>query len=881
MSEDTVLILDGNSLAHRAFYAIPLLSTQEGVFTNAAYGFMNMLRKVMGDFGPGYLVVAFDKGRQTFRTQAFAGYKAHRKSTPEELRPQFVIIKRLLQAMNIPVLELEGFEADDLIGTVVRRAEARGLSPFIITGDRDALQLVSPKTKAVITRKGISELDTFDEDAIRDRYGLRPEQIIDLKGLMGDASDNIPGVPGIGEKTALKLLHEFGSMEHILENLEAIPGKVRDKLVEYSDQAELSKKLATIDTDCPVDIDFEACRLTPPNLDELIPLLKEYEFRALLKTFLAEYGENKTDAGQRFFQEGRSYRIVTSAGELEELEAEIRDASGVAVEFGASGGHPLQSAVESLYLSVEPGKAWAVPLGAFAPGVVRELLGPVLADPRTAKYFHDAKLALHYACCLELELNGVTSDVMIAAYLVNPGIPNQKLEDLSLAYLNRVFDPPEDPGLVGCMRVDLINHLKPVLEEKLEEADLHSLYRGVELPLINVLAGMEQEGITVDPKQLKLMSRELGQQIDELTQEIYGLAGEEFNLNSPKQLAVILFDKLKLPILKKTKTGPSTSAEVLEELAPYHEIVTKMLEHRQLMKLKSTYVDGLQALINSKTGRLHTTFNQTVTATGRLSSTEPNLQNIPIRLELGRKIRKVFVPSAPDRLIMAADYSQIELRILAHISNDQVLINAFHEGEDIHTRTAAEVFGVSPELVTREMRTRAKAINFGIVYGISDFGLSRDIGVTRAEAKLYIDNYFQRYRGVKEYLDQVVIEARDKGFVTTILNRRRYLPDLFSSNKMVRNFGERTAMNTPIQGSAADIIKLAMTKVDDEIRHRGLKSRMILQVHDELIFDVPKDELPEMTGVIRRGMENALTLSVPLEVEIKIGPNWYELTALK
>lgn len=880
MNKGTLIVLDGNSLAHRAFYAIPLLSTQEGVFTNAAYGFMNMLWKIIGEFQPEYLAVAFDKGKLTFRNDQYTEYKAHRKSTPEELRPQFGVIKRLLEAMRIPTLELEGFEADDLIGTVVRRAEAEGLSPVVVTGDRDALQLVSDKTRAIITKKGISEFETYDREAVFHRYQLRPEQIIDLKGLMGDQSDNIPGVPGVGEKTALKLVQEFGSLENLLANLDAVPGKLREKLETHSAQAELSKKLATIDTNCPVEVDFEACRLTPPNLDQLIPLLKKYELRSLLKSVLETYGENRAEAEQQFFQAG-SYRVVTAESDLEELEAELRRAEMVAVDFGKTAGHPLDAAVDALYFSTEPGKAWEVSLTGTDTAIRKKYLLPVLSDPGIRKYFFDVKLAYHCANRLGVKLAGVAGDVMLAAYLVNPGLPNQKPEDLSLAYLNRVFAPPSDPGLAGCLRADLISHLVQPLESKLEEAGLTYLYRDVELELARVLAGMEEEGITVDLEQLKVMSRELGQQLEELTGKIYELAGEEFNLNSPKQLAVILFDKLKLPVLKKTKTGPSTSAAVLEELAPYHEIVARMLEHRQLMKLKSTYVDSLQTLIHPLTGRLHTSFNQTVTATGRLSSTEPNLQNIPVRFELGRKIRKVFGPSAPDRLIMTADYSQIELRILAHISGDPALIAAFHAGEDIHTRTAAEVFGVPLEKVTREMRTKAKAINFGIVYGISDFGLSRDIGVTRAEAKRYIDSYFERYRGVKKYLDEVVAEARERGYVTTVLNRRRYLPDLTSSNKMVRSFGERTAMNTPIQGSAADIIKLAMVKVDEAIRRRGLLSRMILQVHDELIFDVPKSELTEMAEIVRQGMEKALTLSVPLEVEIKVGPNWYDLALLQ
>ncbi|NPV28419.1 MAG: DNA polymerase I [Firmicutes bacterium] len=874
-----LVILDGNSLAHRAFYALPLLTTTTGLYTNAVYGFTNMLQKVVRLEEPDYLAVAFDKGRVTFRHQDFEAYKAHRKGTPEELRPQFPLIKKILRAFRIPILEIEGYEADDLIGAVVRAAEAEGIETLIVTGDRDMLQLVTEKTTTLITRKGISELERFTKEGVRARYGVEPEQIPDLKGLVGDPSDNIPGVPGIGEKTAVKLLQKFGSIENCLNHLEELPKKIGALLKDYGDQAILSKKLATIDPNVPIKVSFSDLAVCRPDYEELIAAFQELEFKTLLKNLQPELPALDTAACPG----AASSRIIEGPQDLLPLVEEIKRAGRVAVSTDRGSLPPLRAPLTRL------GLAWGEEAGATVelprdPALRKEMLsclGGLLADPACTKLCHDAKAETVIWARHSIAIRGIAGDTMLAAYLLNPASSNPTLEEISLKYLNQVLAfSDSDPATPG-RRALAVYNLWPALEAELHAAELLPLFRDLELPLSGVLARMELAGVKLDVNQLEEMSREFGRQLDALTEEIYDLAGESFNINSPRQLGQILFEKLKLPVMKKTKTGYSTDAAVLEELALYHEIAAKLLEYRQLMKLKSTYIDGLRSLISLETGKVHTTFNQTITATGRLSSTEPNLQNIPIKMELGRKIRRAFVPSVPGWLILAADYSQIELRILAHMSRDENLLDAFRRGEDIHTRTAAEVFGVSPELVTPDLRRRAKGVNFGIVYGITDFGLARDIGVSREEAHAYIENYFRQHPGVKRFIQETIARARERGYVSTLLKRRRFLPDLLSSNRAVRAFGERTAINTPIQGSAADIIKLAMLRIDRAIQEKGLQARMLLQVHDELVFELPPEEIPVLVSLVREGMEKAMELLVPLEVEIKIGPNWYDLVKVE
>ncbi|MDD4237854.1 MAG: DNA polymerase I [Desulfotomaculaceae bacterium] len=913
MPPEIMIIIDGNSLVHRAFHAIPPLSNSQGLSTNAVFGFINMLLKILSDENPGFIVVAFDKGRVTFRHNDFKEYKGTRSPTPDDLRPQFPLLKEVLQAMRISIFEIDNYEADDLIGTLSLRAEQAGIKSIILTGDRDALQLVSPLTSVKLTKKGISELEEYDAGKVWDRFGITALQYTDFKGLTGDPSDNIPGVPGIGEKTASRLLKEYGSLESLLEAAGEITGRAGEQVRAFKEQAVLSKKLVTIYREVPVDIDLEQCRWKGPDYKELLEIFKKLEFNSLIKSIYRndrETGRKKKEGGQRggnaaqqVFPEPdlETYLVdfqslVTPAGLKSFVKAAQKSglvaiaADGDASRGLASVGFALKGG-KTYCLSLQPSEAGcqeaavpdnttlfsnattATPPDSFTSKAL-EALKVLCEDATIKKYCHNGKETTWLLHRSGIGLKHLAFDTMIASYLLNPAIANRELEDVALEHLSEVLPKGEDqlPARAHC-----ILQLAELLDNKLKLQEQDRLFYDVEMPLVGILAGMEIEGITVDKKQLEAMSRDLGLLINGLAVDIYQLAGQEFNINSPKQLGKVLFEDLKLPVGRKTKTGYSTDAGVLEELALAHEVVAKILEYRQLVKLKSTYTDGLAALTNPQTGRLHTTFHQTVTATGRLSSAEPNLQNIPIRLEVGRLIRKVFTPSRPENLLLTADYSQIELRILAHISGDPVLISAFKNGEDIHTRTAAEVFEVPPEEVTRELRGRAKAVNFGIVYGLSDFGLSRDIKVSRQEAKRYIDSYFARYAGVKNYIERVIREAREKGYVTTLLNRRRYLPDLFSPNRTLRNFGERTAMNTPIQGSAADIIKLAMVNIQRELGEHGFTAKMLLQVHDELIFDVPAEEIDRLKELVSRCMENALVLDVPLTVDIKIGPNWYDV----
>ncbi len=885
MTLKSFLVIDGNSLAHRAFHAIPILSTSQGVITNAVYGFATMLLKILSERRPRVVAVCFDKGRVTFRHDQLETYKGTRKATPDELRPQFPLIKEMLSAMGIPVLEMEGFEADDLIGTLVARAEKEKINSLIVTGDRDALQLVSPFTTVLLTRKGITDLEEYDEGRVWEKYGLTPAQLVDLKGLTGDTSDNIPGVPGIGEKTGTKLISEFGGLENLLNNLDRVSPRLAAKIGEFADQARISMRVATIDRNVPVDFDPAGNRWEGPDYNNLLPLFSRLEFRSLIKTITRQAGEDAGKAGEgqsgsqgpppegpedrmpelKTYQVG--YTLVQDKEDLEVLQLRMAG-SPIGLSLEGRRGEGLAAAAVSL----ADGGNFYIPVNST---YAMKFIMLTAGSPDPEKICFDAKSDIRMLSDHGVRLEGIAFDVMIAAYLLNPGTPNKDLNDLALEYLGVVL-PAGGPAAL-CARADAVRKLAPLLEEKIKEVGMERLYYEVENPLVRVLADMEMAGVRVDAGILAEMSTDLGGRIEDLAQSIYRLAGEKFNINSTRQLGQILFEKLQLPVIKKTKTGYSTDAEVLEELADTHEIINYVILHRQLMKLKTTYVDGLSPLIDPSTGLVHTTFHQNITATGRLSSAEPNLQNIPVRLEEGRRIRKVFKPRREGNVILTADYSQIELRILAHLAGDPVLLEAFRENQDIHTRTAAEVFGVAIQEVTAEMRGRAKAVNFGIIYGISDFGLSRDIKVSRQEAGRYIKSYFERYKGSRAFIDRIISEAREKGYVTTILNRRRYLPDLFSPNRVIRNFGERAAINTPIQGSAADIIKLAMVKIWNELKKRKLETRMVLQVHDELIFDVPGRELEEVRELVRDCMENAIRMDVPLVVDMKAGPNWYDV----
>lgn len=878
MSRKKFLIIDGNSLIHRAFHALPPLTTSRGVVTNAVFGFTKMLFKALELIEPDYIAVAFDKGKTNFRHASYAEYKANRKATPAELRAQFPILKDVLQCMRINFLELENYEADDIIGTLASMAQEKNLEAIVLTGDRDVLQLVSPRVKVLLTQKGISEMEEYDEGKVWDRYGVSPQQIIDIKGLMGDPSDNIPGIPGIGEKTALKLIQEHGKLEDVIAGLDQLPARWRNKLMEHKDQALLSKKLATIDCRVPLDVGLELFLWRGPDYPALLAIFNKLEFKTLTRDIMEKINRNQQIAGacphngtdqDELKNYEVEYHIPATTEELDNLKRDILFSGNIALQLHGSRNVGINEA--TITLAGKP--VYLLPVRNQIE--MLDMVIDICADPRVKKTCYSGKEIIWMLHRHNQVLQGLHFDVALAAYLLSPGNASNALPDLALQYLNIVL--PTEGEHVQIAGTGAIMRLGEILHRKLVEQDMDRLYYEVELPLVSILAEMEIEGVAVNPDMLRDMSGEIEQQIDVLVHEIYTLAGEEFNLNSPKQLGCVLFEKLGLPVMKRTKTGYSTDASVLEELAGYHPVVEKILEYRQLAKLKSTYIDSLFGLINPTTGRIHTTFHQDVTATGRLSSSDPNLQNIPIRLEQGRKIRKVFVPRREGNLILAADYSQIELRILAHMSGDPNLVEAFRKGQDIHTRTAAEVFGVPIDKVTPELRNRAKAVNFGIVYGISDFGLSRDIKVSRAEAARYIKSYFERYSGVKKFIDAKIAEAREKGYATTLLNRRRYLPDLYSSNRITRAFGERTAINTPIQGSAADIIKLAMVRINKELKQRNLNTKMILQVHDELIFDVPHKELAEVKTLVKEYMENTLQLEVPLVVDLKVGPNWYDV----
>lgn len=894
MAEKAIFI-DGNSLINRAYFAVRPLSNSQGQMTNAVYGFVTMLLRLLREERPDYLAVAFDKSKVTFRHGEYQAYKANRTGMPDQLASQLPLLKKVLRAFRIPIYEIEGYEADDVLGTLAKRAAGPDRKVLILTGDRDALQLIDAHTNVLFTVRGISDLKRYDADALKADFGLAPEQIVDLKALMGDKSDNIPGIPGVGEKTALQLLHDYGTLENVLARAAEVRGeRLQTLLKEHAESARLSKRLATIRCDVPLEVNIADSAVSEPDYRELLRVFRELEFRGLIERLdlVAKAGEEEgaaLPAAAAFAP--AEVNVLGSAAELSAALDRLR--SGFALLIVPGPGHPVEGRIAAMALAplAEDGESAIVcPLGDGADlfasrGLTAadavSALRPALADPDLPKVGYNIKpglLALRRHGC---EARGIAHDVAVAAYLLDPTRATYRLEDLAREQL-QIELPAETPGDLAALaaRAAALVKLRPVMERRLDENGLAELFKTIEMPLVSVLASMEFAGVAIDRERLLAMGDEFAARLDELTAEIYRLAGQEFNINSTKQLGEILFGKLGLPVVKKTKTGFSTDAEVLEALAADHEIAAKLLEHRALAKLKSTYVDGLAALVNPLTGRVHTTFQQTVTATGRLSSTDPNLQNIPIRDELGRRLRTVFVPGGDDRVILAADYSQIELRILAHLSGDAYLTDSFLRDQDVHQRTAAEVFGVPLAEVTREMRARAKAVNFGIVYGISDFGLSRQLGIPRAEAARYIATYFERYSGVKRYIERTIAEARALGYVMTLFGRRRALPDINNRNRTVRQFAERTAINTPIQGTAADIIKLAMVNVDRRLRDRGLRSQMILQVHDELIFEVPTDEIETMKDLVRHEMESVIALNVPLVVDVKLGPNWYDVKAV-
>lgn len=888
---DKWMLIDGNSIAYRAFFAMPPLTNSAGQHTNAIFGFTTMLLKLLEEYKPTHVLVAFDAGKVTFRHEGYSEYKGGRQKTPPELSEQFPVLKDLITSFGISQFELDGYEADDIIGTLTKQADERGVKTVVVTGDKDMLQLSSDGVTVAVTRKGVSEVELYTPESIQEKYGLVPLQIIDLKGLMGDTSDNIPGVPGVGEKTALKLLHEYASVENVLGNLDKLKGKLKENLENHQDDAIMSKKLATIFREVPLERDTEELRWNGYENDKLGEAFRKLEFKSLIEklSLSSDSGATESEAKAALAELNITVVAEGDSGELERLVKALlaSDKHGLYIE--AIGENPHHADLLGLSIATED-EVFVLSMETVK-GSGAEGFREWLADEGKPKFgfdTHKAELALRWN---GLELGGAAFDVQLAAYLLDPtdsalslsaihdrqglsGVPS----DESVYGKGAKFKVPDAEALHRhlALKADAVRRLVPIMTEELKSRDMSKLYFDLEHPLSRVLAGMEHQGIKVEKGVLEDLGKDLESQLSRIMGEIYTLAGTEFNINSPKQLGEILFEKLGLPAKKKTKTGYSTDAEVLEELAPYHDIIPLILHFRQLSKLQSTYVEGLLKEVREETGKVHTYYRQTIAATGRLSSQFPNLQNIPIRLEEGRQIRKAFVPSEPGWTILAADYSQIELRVLAHISDDENLKEAFIHDMDIHTKTAMDVFGVTAEQVDSNMRRSAKAVNFGIVYGISDFGLSQNLGITRKDAAQFIEQYFSVFKGVRAYMDNIKAQAKRDGYVTTLLDRRRYLPEIKASNFNLRSFAERTAMNTPIQGTAADIIKLAMVQMDEALRERGLKSRMLLQVHDELVFEVPPDELELMKTLLPEVMSNALALSVPLKADVSFGDNWYE-----
>lgn len=858
-------IVDGNSIMNRAFYGIRLLTNKEGLYTNAVYGFLNIFFKNLEAIMPDYVAVAFDLKEPTFRHKKYDLYKAQRKKMPEELYVQMPVIKEVLSAMNVSVLELPGFEADDIIGTVAKRCEDEGIECNILTGDKDDLQLASPLVKIhlTVTTKGTTETSIYDDDAVYEKYAVTPTEFIEVKALMGDASDNIPGVPGIGEKTALSLISEYKSIDAVYENLEnaKIGPAAKRKLAEGKDSAYLSKFLATIDRESPVKEKIEDCLVKEWNNEALSELFRRLEFKSFLKKIKSD-APKETEAA--ILEEDFEKILAAAKGEKPFYYNIFKNADG---EYAAMA-----------YIAEDKPHYTEVP-----PENIRE----IFENGEIEKVSHGIKDDIILLHGMGIDYNGYKMDVSLAAYVADPTMGDYGISRLALSFLEQeVFDINDykkgesiltDPdklqkasGIISTVR-DLNGELLRIVKENDQE---HLLY-DIELPLLRVLADMQINGFHADTDKLEAYGKDLDIRIKSLTDAITFMAGEEFNINSPKQLGTVLFEHLGLPPVKKTKSGYSTDSDVLSALSGKYEIVDAVIEYRQLAKLKSTYVDGMLPLIGDD-GKIHSTFNQTATATGRISSNEPNLQNIPVRMEEGRQLRKMFTAENADRVLVDADYSQIELRVLAHMSGDEAMINAFNTGVDIHRKTASEAFLVPTEAVTDDMRRRAKAVNFGIVYGISEFGLAKDIGITRNEAKRYIQSYFAAYPSVKGFLDDVVENAKKTGYVTTLYNRRRPIVELSSSNYNVRSFGERAAMNTPVQGTAADIIKIAMVKVYEALKKETETAKLILQVHDELIVSCDKTEEKKVKEILEREMEGAANLSVSLTAEANSGFSWYD-----
>ncbi len=886
LSKENFVIIDGNSLLYRAFYALPLLQNRRGEHTNAVYGFTNMLFKLIDEEKPDYLTVAFDPPKPTFRSRIDESYKAQREKAPPELGEQILRAHQILQAMGIPVYEIEDFEADDVIGTLADRVAEKGHQVTVVSGDADLLQVIGAGVTVLLTKKGITKMERYDLKRLKEDYGLEPWQVIDYKALKGDSSDNIPGVPGIGEKTARRLIEDYENLENIYHNIDNLKKKTGANLLEYRDQLYTGRELVTLRRDVPLEIDWQQCRYGDFDYDSLLAHFNELEFKNLANKLRSSASDQnivttKIDSSYRAEQ-------VESPEQLKAILDSLKAGADLALLFEREVGRPAwQQPIRLLALALNESKSYYLEPGSFKDRESEIWESLAACEEKDLNILvHNLKQYYHLFAEKGFSFPECAFDTELAAYLTDPARGGYDLPALLQFYLGLEIEAGgakkeafqlERRGPELAARAGLLFNLRDLLQQELSEQGLADLLYDLEMPLAAVLSRMERRGMTVDLDYLRDLSAEIGRRLVELEEKIHSLAGEEFNLNSPQQLSSILFDKLQLPAIRKTKTGRSTDARVLEELAYQHEIAALLLHYRQLSKLQGTYLSGLIDLVDEDEKKLYTNFNQTVTATGRLSSSDPNLQNIPVRLEEGRRIRKAFIASGHQKTLFAADYSQVELRILAHLSQDPILIEAFKTGQDIHLRTASEVNNTPLEEVTPVMREKAKAVNFGIIYGSSDYGLAQNLKISRAEAKSYMDSYFERYSGVKKYMEEIIEQARELGYVTTIYNRRRYLPEIRSSNFNQRSFAERMALNTPIQGSAADIIKVAMLKIDRIISEGGFKAAMLLQIHDELLFEIEEDELNFFAPMVQREMEQAYNLSVPLKVDLKWGASWEEL----
>lgn len=881
---EKIMLIDGNSIVNRAFYGVPLLTNGEGRYTNGVYGFLNILFKLLDEEQPDYLAVAFDLHAPTFRHRTFDGYKGTRKGMPEELREQMPLLKEVLQAMHIPIFEQEGFEADDILGTLSALAEKNGIVPVVVSGDRDLLQLAGETLKVRIpkTKGGRTETEDYYAADVQAKYGVTPAEFIDMKALMGDTSDNIPGVPGIGEKTAAKIITQYHDIETAIAHAAEIkPKKASENLAAYQEQARLSKFLATIVRDMPLEWDKESLKIGDMFNQTAYELVKRLEFKSMFSHF-----EGSASAPK---QAEQTYRFVADREGAKEVLAALKKGEvGYAFVYENEEGQGLALYQEQL------GGVWMEASMAFLMQELLEIFQPFFADSAYRKIGHDVKKDIRFLRSYGYDGFTAEFDTAIGAYILNATGSSYEYDDIAATFLNETYPsqeevfgkgrtkkafaalPEAERTAYGARQAEIFFRARKVMEERLAENEQKSLFYDMEMPLIYVLADMEKYGIKVDKAALLAYQKRLGESLDGMEEEIYALAGEKFNINSPKQLGVILFERLGLKGGKKTKTGYSTAADVLEKLRTAHPIVERILHYRQLAKLKSTYADGLLAVMDAETEKIYSTFNQTITATGRISSTEPNLQNIPVRLELGRELRKIFIPESAEFCFLDADYSQIELRVLAHISGDESLIAAFKSNQDIHRMTASQVFHVPFDEVTPLQRSNAKAVNFGIIYGKGAFSLGQDLGISRKEAEEYINAYFARYPKIKTFMEDTIKNGAKNGYVSTLWNRRRNMPELQSSNFMQRAAGERAAMNMPIQGTAADIIKLAMIKVHRALQEGGYRSRLILQVHDELLIEAYKEEKDAVAKILKENMEHAADLLVPLDVDVHEGASWFE-----